>query len=562
MTEHLNNSTAAARGFVAGLISAGVTEAVVAPGSRNGPLSLALVAADAAGSIRLHVRHDERSASFLALGLASVSQRPVAVVVTSGSAGAHLAPAAVEATQAGIPLLLITADRPAALVGTGANQTIPQRDLLIGTGAQFIALPENDDADYQHRAWFNGARSAVGVAWHGPGPVHVNAPFVEPLAPTSDWVDVPAPVDVEVPGRGEAAPAAKGWDAAGRRGVVLVGPGPGVSIDVAASIGRALGFPVLAEPATAPWPSDVVMPHAPLVSRRHLDLDPDVVIAIGRVGLSRAEAALLRDRDVIAIAPPPGVTRVGARTVLPRVPSAAAIASEAATATAPTGWLQQWQTAAVETGAHIVEVLVGHPTSSLALARAVVSAVPNNGLLHLAASLPARDVATVATNEAGSPWADGNIRVTMNRGANGIDGMASTAIGAALAWQRAGGGRAIAYMGDVATLHDLPGFIVSATEPTPDLTFVISDNDGGGIFSTLEQADATGFERVFGTPHQRDLAVVLSALGVPCVRVTVDALADHIATPSTGLRAFVVTTLAHTDEAAVRTELLSANLAP
>jgi 2-succinyl-5-enolpyruvyl-6-hydroxy-3-cyclohexene-1-carboxylate synthase len=559
MSEQLNNSTAAARGFVAGLISAGVTEAVVAPGSRNGPLSLAVVAADAAGSIRLHVRLDERSASFLALGLASVSQRPVAVVVTSGSAGAHLAAAAVEAMQAGIPLLLITADRPAALIGTGANQTIPQRDLLIGTGAQFIALPEDEDVAYQQRAWFNGARSAVGVAWHGPGPVHVNAPFVEPLAPTSDWVDVPAPVDVEVPGRGESAPTAKGWGAAGRRGVVLVGPGPGVTIELATTIGRALGFPVLAEPAMAPWASDVVMPHAPLVSRRYTDLDPEVVIAIGRVGLSRAEAALLRDRDVIAIAPPPGVTRVGARTVLPRVPSAAAIAAEAKIAAAPVGWLERWQAAAAETGTHLDAVLAKHPTSSLALARAVVNAMPDNGLLHLAASLPARDVATVATNASDTSWADGDIRVTMNRGANGIDGMASTAVGAALAWQRAGGGPAIAYLGDVATLHDLPGFIVSATEPTPDLTFVISDNDGGGIFSTLEQADATGFERVFGTPHQRDIAAVLNALGIPTSRVTVEALAEHLPTPSTGLRAFVITTLARSDEAQVRTELLSAN---
>ena len=559
MTAQLNNSTAAARGFVAGLISAGGTEAVVAPGSRNGPLSLALVAADAAGSIRLHVRLDERSASFLALGLASVSQRPVAVVVTSGSAGAHLTAAAVEATQAGIPLVLITADRPAALIGTGANQTIPQRDLLIGTGAQFIALPEDEDVAYQQRAWFNGARSAVGVAWHGPGPVHVNAPFVEPLAPTSNWLDVPAPVDVEVPGRGESAPTAKGWGAAGRRGVVLVGPGPGVTIELAATIGRALGFPVLAEPAMAPWPSDVVMPHAPLVSRRHIDLDPEVVIAIGRVGLSRAEAALLRDRDVIAIAPPPGVTRVGARTVLPRVPSGAAIAAEAKIASAPVGWLQQWQAAAAETGTHLDAVLAKHPTSSLALARAVVNAMPNNGLLHLAASLPARDIATVATNASGTSWADGDIRVTMNRGANGIDGMASTAIGAALAWQRAGGGPAIAYLGDIATLHDLPGFIVAATEPTPDLTFVISDNDGGGIFSTLEQADATGFERVFGTPHQRDIAAVLNALSIPASRVTVEALAEHLATPSTGLRAFVVTTLARSDEANVRSELLTTN---
>jgi 2-succinyl-5-enolpyruvyl-6-hydroxy-3-cyclohexene-1-carboxylate synthase len=470
-----------------------------------------------------------------------------------------LTAASVEATQAGIPLLLITADRPAALIGTGANQTIPQRDLLIGTGAQFIALPEDEDVAYQQRAWFNGARSAVGVAWHGPGPVHINAPFVEPLAPTNDWTDVPAPVSVEVPGRGESAPTAKGWGAAGRRGVVLVGPGPGVTIELAATIGRALGFPVLAEPAMAPWPSDIVLPHAPLVSRRHPELDPEVVIAIGRVGLSRAEASVLRDRDVIAIAPPPGVTRVGARMVLPRVPGAAAIAAEAKISSAPNGWLQKWQAAAAETGSHLDVVLAAHPTSSLALARAVVSAVPNDGMLHLAASLPARDVATVAINTNGTSWAEGNIRVTMNRGANGIDGMASTAIGAALAWQRGGGGAAIAYLGDIATLHDLPGFIVSATEPTPDLTFVVSDNDGGGIFSTLEQANASGFERVFGTPHGRDVAAVLNALGIPTSRVTVDALGPQLATPNAGLRAFVVSTLARSDEAEVRTELLTAN---
>ena len=548
-------ATAAARGFVTGLVAAGVHEVVVAPGSRNAPILFALMAADANGALRLHVRHDERSASFLALGLATVSGRPVPVVVTSGSAGAHLAAATVEAAQAGIPLVLVTADRPAALIGTGANQTIPQRELLVGAGAHFVSLPEHDDPDFVRRAWFNGARSAVGVAWHGPGPVHVNAPLSEPLAPQDVWADAPGATDVEVPDRGAIGPSANGWGLAGRRGVVVAGPGPGVTAENVASIGRALGFPVIAEPSLAPWSHDVVMPHAPLITRRHTNLVPEVVVAIGRVGLSRAEAALLADTEVFAIAPPPAVTRTGARIVLPGVPTIEGLAAEAARAVPVAGWLDDWHLAAIETSAHIDKVLAEYPNSSLNLARQVVKSLQRNGLLHLAASLPARDVATVATTEPRTAWADGDIRVTMNRGANGIDGMASTAIGAALAWQRAGGGDALAYIGDIATLHDLPGFIVSPSEPRPNITFIISDNDGGGIFSTLEHAKVPGFERVLGTPHGLDIVATLRGVGIDAERVDIADVAAAANHATSGIRALVVPTMTRSDEAAVRSAL-------
>jgi 2-succinyl-5-enolpyruvyl-6-hydroxy-3-cyclohexene-1-carboxylate synthase len=505
----------------------------------------------------LHVRHDERTAGFLALGLATVSGRPVPVFVTSGSAGAHLAAATVEAAQAGIPLILVTADRPAALIGTGANQTIPQRELLVGAGAALLELPELSDAAAAATAWAQGARSAVGTAWHTPGPVHVNASFAEPLAPDDDWADIPAARAVPVPPRGEVEPTPNGWGVAGRRGVVLAGPAPGVTAAGVAQLARALGFPVLAEPALAPWPADVVYAPAGLITRRHPHLFPDVVVAIGRVGLSRGEAALLLDADVVAIAPPPGVTRSGARLVLPGMPSTAAIAAEAARADAPADWLPGWRTAAVATADQVAAVCAANPDSSLNLARAVADALRPGMLLHLAASLPARDFATVATNPVGSAMADGPIRVTMNRGANGIDGLVSTAIGAALAWQATDGGPAIAYLGDIATLHDLPGFVVAAGEPTPDLTFVISDNDGGAIFSTLEQRDAAGFERVFGTPHARDLVAVLTALGLPTQRVAIDEVAAALGVPHQGLRALVVRTLDRHAEGAVRTALLA-----
>jgi 2-succinyl-5-enolpyruvyl-6-hydroxy-3-cyclohexene-1-carboxylate synthase len=152
----------------------------------------------------------------------------------------------------------------------------------------------------------------------------------------------------------------------------------------------------------------------------------------------------------------------------------------------------------------------------------------------------------------------------MNRGANGIDGMASTAIGAALAWQRAGGGDALAYIGDIATLHDLPGFIVSHSEPRPRITFVISDNDGGGIFSTLEHAKVPGFERVLGTPHGLDLVATLRGVGVDAERVSIDeviAAASALSSSSawsedsSSIRALVVPTMTRADEAAVRAAL-------
>ena len=522
----MNPATAFAVTLTDELIRCGLAEAVIAPGSRSAPLALALWDRAAAGGLRLHVRIDERSAAFLALGLAKASGRPAAVVCTSGSAAAHLHAAVIEADEAAVPLLVLTADRPPELRGTGANQTIDQLK-LYGTAVRWFCetgVPEARPGMNAYwrsvacRAWAAAAGTGGGL----PGPVHLNLALREPLVPglpdaagSGDW---PESLQGRPGGaawtqlaatREPARPLALPWTP---RGVVVVGDGAGDPQPLV-GLAEAAGWPVLAEPSSGARRGPNALPAYQylLGSADFLATHrPEVVVTAGRPGLSRQQLAFLRSQARhIVLAQGPGrwadpgrsATEVAAAVELRGVPTGA-------------GWLASWQRADAAARRAVDAVLDAEVAlSEPRLARDLAALLPDGGLLWAASSLPVRDLDQHLPPRAG-------LRVLASRGASGIDGLVSSATGAALAHQRAGGGPAAALLGDLAFLHDAPGLFLGPEESRPDLALVVVNNDGGGIFSLLEQAALTGpFERVFGTPHGADLAALAAAARLPYTQV-------------------------------------------
>ena len=511
----MNPSTAFARVLVDELLRGGVADAVLAPGSRSAPVALSLVAAERAGRLRLHVRIDERTAAFLALGLAKASGRPVPVLTTSGTAAAHLHAAVLEADAAGVPLLALTADRPPELRGTGANQTIDQPGLYGGAvrWAADVGVPEVGREAAQNRYWRSLVAKALVVAGGAvsgdPGPVHLNLALRDPLLPEDE--------DLALAGPWAGRPGGAPWTSADVRSAASVGTavatGPRTLViagDGPVRPGRDLaGVPLIAEPSSGVWGEAALRGGALLLGAGDwlAAHRPDRVVVLGRPTLSRPVSAMLADSAV----------RVETVPSSPRWADAgrnSALVARSMDAGSPAeGWAAAWREAAGRVGRAVDEVLDAAPElTSARLARDLVAALPTGALLVLGSSTPVRDVDRLAV-----PRAD--IRVLANRGVAGIDGTISTAVGAALAH----GGPAFTLMGDLTFLHDLTGLLLGEGEPTPDLTVVVPDNDGGGIFAQLEPgADryARDYRRVFGTPHGRDLVAVAQSLGWAATRIT------------------------------------------
>ncbi|PRX98779.1 2-succinyl-5-enolpyruvyl-6-hydroxy-3-cyclohexene-1-carboxylic-acid synthase [Allonocardiopsis opalescens] len=494
----MNPSTALARVLADELARLGLREAVIAPGSRSTPLAMALAAHP---RVRVHVRIDERSAAFCALGLARASGRPAAVVCTSGTAAANLHPAAVEAGQAGVGLLLLTADRPPELRDTGANQAVDQIRMFGSAVRWFSEVGVPEERPGMVGYW----RSLAGRAWGwaagaDPGPVHLNIALRDPLVPDGDpsWVE---PLDGRPGGAPWTAPepvpeAAAVELPAVERGVLVCGDtGEDPAPFVAAA--HAAGWPVLAEPT-----GNARYGPAAVGSYRHLLAvaefaaahRPEAVVTLGRVGLSRQVLAYLRTAGV-------HVACGGGPRYADPVRTAASVGAGRARVVVPGrrrgsgAWLASWQRADAAARAAVDAELDAGGLSEPRLARDLVAALPEGSLLVAGSSMPVRDLDGYARPRTG-------VRVIGNRGASGIDGLVSTAVGAALAHQAAGGGRAFALLGDLTLLHDQNGLLLGPGEERPDLVVVVANNDGGGIFSTLEQAEHPQvFERLFGTPH-------------------------------------------------------------
>ncbi len=553
----MNPSTAFGLTFTDELIRCGLREAVVAPGSRSTPLAMAFHQAAEQGRARLHVRIDERSAAFTALGLAKSSRRPVAVLCTSGTAAANFHPAVIEADESGIPLLVLTADRPPELRGIGANQAIDQIK-LYGSAVRWFCetgLPEERPgaAAYWRSLACQVWAHAAGASGGFPGPVHLNLPLREPLVPggAGQW---PEPLDGRPGGRPWTRFAAAGtaggelelpWT---ERGVLVCGDGD-YDARPLVELAEAAGWPVLAEPSSgARRGPNALAAYQYLLGTPEFvaDHEPDLLISAGRPGLSRPQSAFIGPapgRRHVVIAPGPGhwadpqraATDVAAEIRLTGTPAG------------PSGWLAAWHRAD-EAARRAVDAILdaGETLTEPRLARDLAIAAPDGALLWTSSSLPVRDLDLTLVPR-------GDLRVLASRGASGIDGTTSSAIGAALAH----GGPAFALLGDLAFLHDAAGLALGPAEPRPDLCVIVVNNDGGGIFSALEQAAFPGaFERIFGTPHGAGLQHLAAAFGLPYQHLERPGdLAKAL--PGTGLRILE----ARTDRAAgaaLRTRLRAA----
>ncbi len=508
---------------LAQLITQGLTDLVLCPGSRSAPLALAAHRAEAEGRLRLHVRTDERSAGFLALGLGKASGRPAAVVTTSGTAVANLLPAVMEAHHAGVPLIVLSADRPAALVGFGANQTTDQAGLFTGfvryAARVSSAAPGASWAAQTARAWI----AAAGTPGHGPGPAHLNIELAEPLVGTSDdaWPAVravnpgPPPVPVGLP----LGP--------GPRTLVVCGDAPVALGNEVARLAAAARLPLVAEPSSNARGGATALRTGRLLLAGSLADDVERVIVFGHPTLSRPVNRLLSRADVELV-----VVGDGSSWVDPGW-RASVVTGKVEPAPGDEAWLERWQRADTERSAALDAILAGVAgLSGPGLAQAVLAAA--RGPLVLGNSNPIRD-ADLAQNRVDEVGA-----VFANRGLAGIDGTVATAMGIALAT----GEPTTLLCGDLTFLHDLNGLAAGAGERRPRLRIVVADDTGGSIFATLEYGDerfADAFERVFATPPGVDLAAAAAAHGVPVARVGDQAsLAAALARPPDGVDVIVV----------------------
>jgi 2-succinyl-5-enolpyruvyl-6-hydroxy-3-cyclohexene-1-carboxylate synthase len=531
----MNPSTTQARVVVDELIRGGVLDVVLCPGSRNAPLAFALHDADRDGRLRLHVRIDERTAGYLAIGLAVAAGAPVCVAMTSGTAVANLGPAVIEANYARVPLIVLSANRPYELLGTGANQTMEQLGYFGTQVRATISLglaegsPERLDA---LNAQWRSATCRVLVAAMGSrsanaGPVQFDIPLREPLVPGAafpgdyapagrpdgkSWTHTP-PVTFDQPLDIDLTPDT----------VVIAGHGAGVQENLA-------HLPTVAEPTAPP----AANPLHPLALPA---LHPQQVIMLGRPTLHRQVSNLLADPSV----------PVFALTTGPRWPDVSgnsqATGTRAVVAGTPDpGWLKRCAAANARAVQTVRDQLAAHPlTTGLHVAAAVAEGLREGDQVVLGASNPVRDAALVGLNHPREVAR--KIKVRSNRGVAGIDGTVSTAIGAALAHDRTGG-RTVALIGDLTFVHDSSGLLIGPTEPTPkSLTIVVSNDNGGGIFELLEQGDPRFSDvssRIFGTPHDVDVGALCRAYHVESRQVEADDLAGVLNESFDGMRVLEV----------------------
>jgi 2-succinyl-5-enolpyruvyl-6-hydroxy-3-cyclohexene-1-carboxylate synthase len=493
----------------------GVRAAVVAPGSRSTPMALALAERP---ELAVHVVHDERSAAFVALGI-GLGGMPAVLLSTSGTAAANFHPAVVEAELSDVPMLVVTADRPPELREVGAPQTIDQSH-LFGRSVRWFFDPGVADARLAH-TWRSLARRAFDVA--ATGPVHLNLPFRDPL------VGRPGPLP---PGRSPqstvalAANGSAGLPLDARRGVILAGGRSAVGAAAIGKLAERTRWPVLADPTSparqlddAITAFDALLRHQPFVDAHH----PQLIVRIGRPAASKVLAQWVAD----CAAEGAVLVQVGGPGVIDPDHHVAAHVGPGALAdghihgAADTDWHDGWTSANQRAEAAIDEVLGQLTTlTEPGVARTVAQNLPPDAQLVVASSMPVRDL----------EWFGGRpARAHANRGANGIDGVVSTALGVALRGQPT-----IAVVGDIAFLHD-GGALTALQARRADLRIVVIDNDGGGIFSFLPQAGELAesrFEQLFGTPHGTDVVALARAHHLDAATVTRPAeLADRLALP-------------------------------
>ena len=485
-----------ARVFIDELVRNGIEDIVLAPGSRSGAIAMT---AAAEMRIRLHVALDERSAGFWGVGYGKMADRPAVVLTTSGTAVANLLPAVVEADRSNTPLLVMSADRPAELRHSGANQTIDQVK-IFGERVRFFAdIPAASDSRGESAGWRSMTCQAVAAT--RTGPVHLNLAFREPLVPASDdGRAVAEPYRGDLSGRsdGQAWTRAQRLSTSGSalrvggRTLVVVGPDADQTL-VRAAID--IGLVVIAEGHSGcRLPGTVSTAHHLLTSEfLSAILAPERIVVLGTPGLSRPLTNLLTKAETI----------VAGRGWFDPGRTAAQMMEIGGWETdgLDQTWSGLWQQADATARQIIDQALDSYPElTEPRAARDVVAAVPDGGVLAVASSMPVRDVDWFSAPRTG-------LSFVSNRGASGIDGFISLAAGAASAARTP----VVGLVGDLSFLHDTNGLL---TKPTPHLVLVLVNNSGGGIFSFLPQAEfPEHFEQIFGTPSGVDFGALSQALG-------------------------------------------------
>ena len=521
----VNRTYAPIQAFVDELARCGLEHAVTCPGSRNAPLLLALAGDE---RIACHSVIDERSAGFVALGAAKASGRPAAIAVTSGTAAANLLPAVVEAHEARVPLVVMTADRPPELREVGAGQSIDQIK-LFGTAAKwFVEVGSHEpgrDTAVHHRAL--GCRAYHTAAGGRPGPVHLNFPLREPLGPLAEPLD---------PGDWRGRPDGRPWTtvhdeppsprsssiaelaariSSAARGAIVCGPSAEPLGPPAARLAAATGWPLLAEPTSGarcgPHDRSHVVAHydALLRSQRFAERHrPQAVVRLGDTPTSKPLRAWLAGTTQVVV-DPHGAWHEPTRSAELILRASAGTTCEALAAeleariAGDESWLAAWRAA----DALVPPLLdsVPDPFEPKAYA-ALEPALPDRSTIWVSSSMPVRDIETFF------PQTGKELRFLANRGANGIDGVVSSALGAAVT----SGGRAWLATGDLALVHDLGGLVASGRLEA-ELTILCVNNGGGGIFDFLPvaaQADAAVFERHIATPSGIEPARVAALAGL------------------------------------------------
>jgi 2-succinyl-5-enolpyruvyl-6-hydroxy-3-cyclohexene-1-carboxylate synthase len=491
--------------FVDELVKGGLEHASVSPGSRSTPIALALARHP---GVRVHVHLDERASAFFALGIGKATNRPAVVVCTSGTAAAEFLPAAVEGSMSRVPLLLLTADRPQELRGVGANQAIDQRK-LFGTYARwFVEAPVPGDSTTSRR-WRSLAKRAYTRTMIPPsGPVHVNLPFREPLVPSRDAVarafegvgiTVVATERDERPGLVEEIRGVE-------RGVVVAGSLRASAPSVAA-LARHLAWPLIAEPTSGLREPGALAAGAFLLSNagfaeRHR---PELLLQMGAAPTSRLGLAFAAAADRLVIVDPDDLVadpeRAAASTMVDSPDLLARQVLDSMSEREPDAWQRGWR-GADRRAREAVDATIDaweEPFEGR-VARDVAGCLPDGSTLVVGSSMPVRDLDLYMRPRDG-------LRVLANRGASGIDGFVSTALGVA-----ATGTRTTALCGDLTLLHDIGSLVWSARRGL-DAVFVVPNNDGGAIFSFLPQRELPEFEQLFVTPHGTDLSAICAAAG-------------------------------------------------
>ncbi len=505
-----NASTALAQVLVDELVRGGVRHLVISPGSRSAAVA---IAGARSGELEVSVLIDERSAAFFALGVARATGTPAAVLTTSGSAVANLFPAVVEADEASIPLILLTADRPPELHGTGANQTIDQTAIFGSKVRLATQLGPGEHRADSNAEWRGIVCGAVDASVDGP--VHINLAFREPVVPETDDGRVSDEEFVyAIDGRPEGArwsPVAQrgrrqhlldeSW-VSHERGVVVCGEAPFVSVGEVDRLAAALGWPLIAEPTLGGRPAQTVTTAHHLLSDPDLAsrLRPDVALVIGRANLSRPVTAWLSGVPTLLVEPRIRTAPRSDVVLADGFPLVEQVVERNG------DWRRMWLRAETIGRAELDRVLDEGGLSETRIARDVAAAVPVGGVLLAASSMPIRDLDLA--------MAPRDLRVVSNRGASGIDGFVSTAFGVAAVAD----GPVVALAGDLAMLHDSNGFLL---EPRSPVVFVVVNNNGGGIFSFLPQVRQTDvFERVFATPHNRSFELLAGFHGLGYERLS------------------------------------------